>query len=80
MTKTMRDLLLEGGIQGKRFVDKKYIAPQELIYEVTDIETYNLGSETPSATIRGDVISPEGVEPQYTMALIHCLNHPQVHE
>ncbi|MEK6913842.1 MAG: hypothetical protein AABW47_04200 [Nanoarchaeota archaeon] len=72
MTKTMRDLLLEGGVKGKRFIDKKYLAPKVLIYEVNDIEGPN-GDGKPFATIHGEVISPEGAESSYTMDLINCL-------
>jgi hypothetical protein len=71
----MRDLLLEGGIKGISFVDRKYIAPRILIYEVNDIRSHSDNGEEPSATIHGEVISPEGAESSYTMALVNCLDH-----
>jgi len=75
--KTLGEYILEGGIKGKIFVDPKYTAPVNTIYEVERIELMGKGGPKPTVSVVGRVHETGEV---YMMNLVNCWYHEEYQE
>lgn len=75
--KTLGDYVLDGGIQGRTFVDPKYTAPIDTVYEVERIELMGKGGPRPTTSIVGRVHKTGKI---YMMNLVNCWYHKEYSE